>query len=233
MCAESFDLFKKEDFLGMGIALGDVYLLLKKFSKSDNPSLDRAKKLKTLLQSSNRREKEVLSKRSKPATVSTHFVWYHFSEKERRYKQVRENSGGGNRVKVMKKSSNFQEIMTCAVNLFFPKGSSGSKKYISLMVYHLGDFALNKIEETNFTTLEEHMFDNGLSKIKFALMTKDFAFSDNFSDDDDFEILHSKKKKNCSNTPVPVNASTPKAEQDEKADQNKDKVNVFLCFHIK
>ena len=255
MCSESFDLFKKEDFLAMGIALGDTYLLMQKFSKTKEvPSLDRAKRLKSLLQSSNRKGKDNFegSKRSKPITLSTHFVWHHYCEKECRYKQVRENSGGGNRTRIIGKASTYQELLTYANDLFFPNGTSGNKKYISLMVCHLADFALNEIEESKFDTLEVHMIDNGLSKVKFALMTKDFSFSNDFSDDEEFvtPIFKSKKKKDDSSNhsipfpvPFPVDSSTPttaleeerklKEEQDEnylvslKADQNKDKVCFF------
>ena len=105
-------MFTKEDFLQMGVALGDVYLLLEHFSAVQNTTK------KDLLNHYIDETKKVhhATQRKKPSVLTIHFVWFHFNIEKQRYAQVR--VGGGKRTKMLDRNSTKKDIFEVGKNFF-------------------------------------------------------------------------------------------------------------------
>ena len=102
---ETFDLFKNNDCLSMGIALAHIYQLLQPFSQID----ERAERLKTLLStaksSAQPKHANYPRKRAHPQKLSVSFTSYHYDPKKGRYTQVREQLGGCRRVQLINRKA--------------------------------------------------------------------------------------------------------------------------------
>ena len=75
----SFKLFSKNDFIDMGIALGDVYLLMEEMNS--RLKLQNANDLKSLLRETREnymRKTNYPDKRCPPKHVNVQFHWYKF-----------------------------------------------------------------------------------------------------------------------------------------------------------
>ena len=75
----SFKLFSKNDFIDMGIALGDVYLLMEEMNS--RLKLQNANDLKSLLRETREnymRKTNYPDKRCPPKHVNVQFRWYKF-----------------------------------------------------------------------------------------------------------------------------------------------------------
>ena len=82
MTATSFKLFSKNDFIDMGIALGDVYLLMEEMNS--RLKLKNANDLKSLLRVTGEnymKKTNYPDKRYPPKYVNLQFRWYNFDRK--------------------------------------------------------------------------------------------------------------------------------------------------------
>ena len=96
MTAISFKLFSKNDFIDMGIALGDVYLLMEE--TNTRLKLKNASDLKSLLcvtRENYTKKTYYPDKRCPSKRVNVQFRWYRFDRKLQKYKLVKESTGGG------------------------------------------------------------------------------------------------------------------------------------------
>ena len=86
----SFKLFSKNDFIDMGIALGDVYLLMEEMNS--RLKLQNANDLKSLLRVTREnytKKTNYPDKRCPPKHVNVQFRWYNFDGKLQKFKLVK------------------------------------------------------------------------------------------------------------------------------------------------
>ena len=112
MTATYFKLFSKNDFIDMGIALGDVYLLMEEMSS--RLKLKNANDLKSLLRVTREnymKKTNYPDKRCPPQHVNVQFRWYYLDRKLRKFKLVKESTGGGIRSERLNRTTSFEELM--------------------------------------------------------------------------------------------------------------------------
>ena len=182
MTATSFKLFSKSNIIDMGIALGDVYLLMEEMSS--RPKLKNANDLRSLLHVTREnymKKTNYHDKRSKHVNVQ--FRWYNFDRKLQKFKLVKESAVGGKRSERLNRTTSFEELMDRAKSLFFPYGYNNKKKSLDCYVYYLADFAMNKLtgrlqlgDGSNVPlTVQSYIAKYSLKVVKFILMTKEMS----------------------------------------------------------
>ena len=148
MTASSFKLFSKNDFIDMGIALGDVYLLMEEMNS--RLKLKNANDLKSLLRVTREnymKKTNYPDKRCPPKHANVQFRWYNFDRKLRKFKLVKESTGGGIWSEKLNRTTSFEELMDRAKSLFFPSGYNNKNKSLDCYEYYLADFAMNKLTD--------------------------------------------------------------------------------------
>ena len=108
-------------------------LLLEKFR--NDRRLDRSKEsLKRIIDSVRENHGVMLKgKRRRPDILSVCFSWYmeKFEGTEKKYTQIRVNSGGGVKQKLMARNANYETCFQAAKNVFFPNGKNAIKGYLT------------------------------------------------------------------------------------------------------
>ena len=184
MTATSFKLFSKSDFIDMGIALGDVYLLMEEMSS--RLKLKNANDLKSLLRVTREnymKKTNYPDKRCPRKHVNVQFRCYNFDRKLRKFKLVKESTGGGIRSERLNRTTSFEELMDRAKSLFFPYGYNNKKKSLDCYTYYLADCAMNKLTDrlqlgdvSNVPlTVQSYITKYSLKVVKFILMTKEMS----------------------------------------------------------
>ena len=68
------------------------------------------------------------SKRKRPDNITVYFSWYNYTPNgKKKFSQVKVNSGGGVRQKILPRSSNFNFCFKEANNIYFPNQSNRAK----------------------------------------------------------------------------------------------------------
>ena len=112
----------------MGIALGDVYLLMEEMNR--RVKLKNASDLKSLRRVTREnctKKTNYPDKRCPPKHVNVQFRWYNFDRKLQKFKLVKESTGGGIRSERLNRTTSFEELMDRAKSLFFPYGHNNKK----------------------------------------------------------------------------------------------------------
>ena len=111
-------------------------LLLEKFR--DDKRLDRSQEsLKRIIYSVRENHGAMLKgKRRRPDTLSVYFSWYmeKFEGTEKKYTQIRLNSGGGVKQKLMARNANYETCFQTAKNAFLPNGKNDQKLFNKLFL---------------------------------------------------------------------------------------------------
>ena len=113
-------LLTKEDFKGLGIGIGES--------------------LKRIIDSVRENHGVMLKgKRRRPDILSVYFSWYmeKFEGTEKKYTQIRVNSGGGVKQKLMARNANYETCFQAAKNVFFPNGKNAIKGYLTNYICEL------------------------------------------------------------------------------------------------
>ena len=145
MTATSLKLFSKNDFIDIGIALGDVYLLMEEMNS--RLKLKNANVLKSLLRVTREnymKKTNYPDKRCLPKNVNVQFQWYSFDRKQQ---LVKESTGGGIPSKRLNRTTSFEELMDRVKSLFFHMATTIKRKlWIAMQIiwliyaYYLADF---------------------------------------------------------------------------------------------
>ena len=184
MTATFFKLFSKNDFIDMGLALGDVYLLMEEMNS--RLKIKTANDLKSLLRVTREnymKKTNYPDKRYPPKNVNVQFRWYNFDRKLQKFKLVKESTGGGIRSERLNRTTSFEELMDRAKSLFFPYGYNNKKKSLDCYAYYLVDFAMNELtgrlqldDGSNAPlTVQSYITKYSLKIVKFILMTKEMS----------------------------------------------------------
>ena len=152
MTATSFKLFSKNDFIDIGLALGDVYLLMEEMNS--RLKLKNSNYLKSLLRVTREnymKKTNYPDKRCLPKNVNVQFQWYSFDRKQQ---LVKESTGGGIPSKRLNRTTSFEELMDRAKSLFFHMATTIKRKlWIAMQIiwliyaYYLADFAMNELAD--------------------------------------------------------------------------------------
>ena len=140
MTATSLKLFSKNDFIDIGIALGDVYLLMEEMNS--RLKLKNANVLKSLLRVTREnymKKTNYPDKRCLPINVNVQFQWY---SSDRKLKLIKESTGGGIRSKRLDRTTSFEELMDRAKLLFFPYGFNSKKKSLDCYANYLANICV-------------------------------------------------------------------------------------------
>ena len=168
----------------MGIALGDVYLLMEEMNS--RLKIKTANDLKSLLRATREnymKKTNYPDKRYPPKNVNVQFRWYNFDRKLQKFKLVKESTGGGIRSERLNRTTSFEELMDRAKSLFFPYGYNNKKKSLDCYAYYLVDFAMNELtgrlqldDGSNAPlTVQSYITKYSLKIVKFILMTKEMS----------------------------------------------------------
>ena len=122
-------------------------------------------------------------KRYPPKHVNLQFRWYNFDRKLRKFKLVKESTGGGIRSERLNRTTLFEELMDRAKSLFFPYGYNNKNKSLDCYKHYLANFAMNKLTDrlqlgdgSNVPlTAQSYITKYSLKIVKFILMTKEMS----------------------------------------------------------
>ena len=157
------------------MALGDVYLLVENFAKTEN--FEKRILLQSFLDNSHKGAKNTaknteVRKRKKWDHLTVSFCWHHYDQEKKRYTQVRH--GGGKRTKVIDKDATISSLQDAAIMLFFPNGLSTKGK---ITKFDVNLAAINEVElkdvfgEGAFS-ISNYCEQFGLKSAKFILLSK-------------------------------------------------------------
>ena len=199
-------LFQKDELVGLGIPLGEVYLLIEKFGKKSSLE-DKKQKIYNLVRNIKGGERSY-TPRPKPVEIQVNFKWHNFNKKKDKYTMVRAEGGGGNKVMKMNRNSLFGEIECQLKEMFFPGGrNSKGGDSLDLFDFFVADQSLNKLSDVikikddyqpftldlyiNQSHVKKPMFilaTNRLSSQKFILKKYNRENESTDDDDDEFNI---------------------------------------------
>lgn len=162
----------------LGLVLGDIIALRSFCTKNENDKAEREDRKKKLFErlfgnkeDSGSKTQKKSSVKNKNAPIKVYLGWQHYDKEEKRYKQLRLSRGGGTREIQLQLSSSYQYILDIAIGKFVHNGNS-CKGRAEDMVFGLGNFTGEKIENTEKFTLEGYRDCNALSRVKIYLLSE-------------------------------------------------------------
>lgn len=176
-------LLTLDDFNVLGIKLADMRLLIEKFGKPIKHEKKKADELKQLVSNVRRwHGSKIHSKRRKPEVITVYFSWYNYSQKNRKFSQVKVTCGGGVRQKRMDRYSSFAECLAVAKALFFPGGKSNKGRlgyfWCKLMKFDLSEELSSQLSPGVAFTVDKYIQMFGLKVAKIVLRTKEKSRAD-------------------------------------------------------
>ena len=117
------------------------------------------------------------SKRKRPDNITVYFSWYNYTPNgKKKFSQVKVNSGGGVRQKILPRSSNFNFCFQEAKNIYFPNQSNPVKGFLSNYCCELYSCNLQPLKETvdngEMFTLDSYMTYYNLKNARLNLVTR-------------------------------------------------------------
>ena len=174
-------------------------LLVERFRQDKERTRSESKLRKLIDDVRGRHEVLLKSKRKRSDNITVYFSWYNCTPNgKKKFSQVKVNSGGGVRQKILPRSSNFNFCFQEAKNIYFPNQSNPVKGFLSNYCCELYSCNLQPLKETvdngEMFTLDSYMTYYNLKNARLNLVTRLITLNDlNHEDvkvpeDYDFEI---------------------------------------------
>ena len=123
------------------------------------------------------------SKPKRPVNITVYFSWYNYTPNgNKKFSQVKVNSGGGVRQKILPRSSDFKFCFQEAKNIYFPNQSNPVKGLVNNYCCELYSCNLQLLKETTengeMFTLNSYMAHHNLKNARLNLVTRLRALND-------------------------------------------------------
>ena len=148
---ETVNLFTKNDFMEMGLAMAHAYQLKEKFSNKTS----KAEKLQLLLTTARKRKDRTggsMMQRKKKSELSVNLNLFEFDSMQNRYSQLKATRGGGCRQVTLQRTCCVREVLFHAESVFFPNGKSTKGTKLIAYTTDLADFT-----QTTVTSEDEDL----------------------------------------------------------------------------
>lgn len=176
---ETINLFSKNDFMDMGLAMAHAYQLKENFGNKTS----KAEKLQSLLATARKRKEQrvggSMKQKKKRTELSVNLNLFEYDPNLNRYSQLKAIKGGGCRQITVQRTSHVRDILSNAESVFFPNGKSTKGFKLSSYTAALADFTQTVLTSADEDlSLEDYKEKYGLKDLRFTLLIKKLsAFS--------------------------------------------------------
>ena len=182
------------------------------------------------------------SKWKRPVNITVYFSWYNYTPNgKKKFSQVKVNSGGGVRQKILPRSSDFNFCFQEAKNIYFPNQSNPVKGLLNNYCCELYSCNLQPLKETmengEMFTLNSYMAYHNLKNARLNLVTRLRTLNDlNHEDvkvtqDYDFGIPEIKQYGKCKSKYL--KPFSTKLDEKRYSQAYLKKLQTYYCFDMK